>query len=143
VESAKQLEKNRRDLCKKLEKDKAAQTAREHDLREATIAMDEAQKKVWAAQQAKRTQASMLLALEVLSRPAPHPHRSLLSNLSLSCPVYPWHACSCACVCCVDVWCCVQAEMQEVVREQKESNDRLAAQTKEFHVLLAKNSASA
>lgn len=39
--------------------------------------------------------------------------------------------------------CLVQAEMQEVVREQKESNERLKVHTEEFNVLLAKNNTSA
>ena len=33
-----------------------------------------------------------------------------------------------------------QAELKEVVREQKDSNDRLKVLTDDFHVLLAKNS---
>ena len=68
MEGAKQLEKNRREIAQKLDKDKATAAAREQDVREATIALEAAQKKLWAAQQARRKQASSCLALEV---PAP------------------------------------------------------------------------
>ena len=68
VDSAKQLEKTRREIAKKLDKDKAACAAREQELSEAEAALEEAQKRVFAAQHARRKQAASKLALEVGSR---------------------------------------------------------------------------
>ena len=58
--------------------------------------------------------------------------------------------CVCVCVCVCDLYVritlmlisrlAVQAEMKEVLQEQKESNDRLKSHTNEFHDLLKKNS---
>ena len=65
VEGAKHLEKTRREIAKKLEKEKELQAARDEELRQANAELEAAQKKVWAAQQNKRKQASQALALEV------------------------------------------------------------------------------
>ena len=67
MEGAKNLEKSRRDLLKKIEQDKAAQADKERDLREANVAMEEAHTTVLAAQQAKRKQASLSNGREVLA----------------------------------------------------------------------------
>lgn len=65
MDGAKQLEKTRREIAKKLDKDKGACAAREQELSEAVAALEEAQKRVSAAQNAKRKQAASKLALEV------------------------------------------------------------------------------
>jgi hypothetical protein len=65
VEGAKHLEKTRREIAKKLEKEKELQAARDEELRQANAELEAAQQKVWAAQQSKRKQASQALALEV------------------------------------------------------------------------------
>jgi hypothetical protein len=67
VEGAKHLEKTRREIAKKLEKEQEARAAKDEELRQANAELEAAQKKVWAAQQAKRKQASHALALEVKS----------------------------------------------------------------------------
>lgn len=125
VEGAKHLEKTRREIAKKLEKEQEARAAKDEELRKANAELEAAQKKVWAAQQAKRKQASQTLALEV--------------NLagSISKRTKGGEVCVDHCV----LRLVVQAEMKEVLQEQKESNDRLKAHTTEFHELLKKNAA--
>ena len=71
VDSAKQLEQARREIAKKLAKDKAACAAVEQELSEAEAALEEAQKRVFAAQHAKRKGAASKLALDVSPPPLP------------------------------------------------------------------------
>ncbi len=135
VDSAKQLEKTRREIAKKLDKDKAACAAREQELSEAEAALEEAQKRVFAAQHAKRKQAASKLALEVdCSCISSSP-----STLLLVPQVYWRRVSRCGRLTRVPG----QAEMKEVVHEQKGSNQRLKVLTEEFHGLLAKNNGNA
>ena len=70
VDCAKQLEKTKREMVCKVEKDKSTLSARDEELDAANLALEEAQKRVWAAQKAKRQQTFAAQAHEVLL----HPH---------------------------------------------------------------------
>ena len=59
------LEKTLREIAGKLEEEKELQVARDDELRQADAELEVAQKKVSAAQQSKRRQATRALALEV------------------------------------------------------------------------------
>ena len=69
VDCAKQLEKTKREMVCKVEKDKSTLSARDEELDAANNALEGAQKRVWAAQKAKRQQAFAAQAHEVLLRP--------------------------------------------------------------------------
>ena len=70
VDCAKHLEKTKREIVCKVEKDKSTLSARDEELDAANLALEEAQKRVWAAQKAKRQQTFAAQAHEVLL----HPH---------------------------------------------------------------------
>jgi hypothetical protein len=65
VENAKQLEKMRRDLAKQLEEAAKEKDAKEQEVKDAALALEEAQKKLSAAQHAKHTQSAFFCGLKV------------------------------------------------------------------------------
>ena len=79
VDCAKQLEKTRREVVSKVEKDKSTVSVRDEELDAANKSLEDAQKRVWAAQKAKRQQSFAAQAHEVLFR-LQHAHPSVLAS---------------------------------------------------------------
>ena len=68
VDCAKQLEKTRREVVSKVEKDKSTVAVRYEEVDAANKLLEDAHKRVWAAQKAKRQQSFAAQAHEVLFR---------------------------------------------------------------------------
>ena len=79
VDCAKELEKTRREIVSKVEKDKSTVFVRDEELDAANKLLEDAQKRVWAAQKAKRQQAFAAQAREVLFR-LQHAHPCVLGS---------------------------------------------------------------